>query len=144
MYFAKPAAITIAVVLIGVLAITCAIDFKMIATAGEIIHHNNITTAVLATIGVKAERVIRLCELPSFLGVKRSQIAEAIKAGWLHPFTPIPGGRSKCVTEAEVIALQQRAMIEAAKATTTATAEPASLAKAHKRKRGRVPSSLSS
>ena len=40
----------------------------------------------------------------------------------LHPFTVIPGGRSKVVTEAEVIALQQRAMAEAAVAAETAMA----------------------
>jgi len=73
-------------------------------------------------------RVIRLHELPAFLGVRRSQINEAVRAGWLHPFTPIPGGRGKVVTEAEVIALQQQAMAEAAAAAEAAkapAAEPA-------------------
>ena len=65
--------------------------------------------------GIRAKRVIRLHELPAFLGVKRSQIAEAVRAGLLHPFTVIPGGRSKCVTEDEVAALQQQAMTEATK-----------------------------
>ena len=69
-----------------------------------------------------AMRVIRLHELPTFLGVRRSQISEAIRAGLLHPFTVIPGGRSKVVTEAEVIALQQRAMAEAAAAAEAAKA----------------------
>jgi len=64
------------------------------------------------TVSPAAMRVIRLHELPAFLGVRRSQINEAVRAGWLHPFTPIPGGRGKVVTEAEVIALQQRAMAE--------------------------------
>jgi len=75
-----------------------------------------------------AMRVIRLHELPAFLGVRRSQINEAVRAGWLHPFTPIPGGRGKVVTEAEVIALQQQAMAEAAAAAEAAkapAAEPA-------------------
>ena len=72
-----------------------------------------ITTAVVST---RAKRVIRLHELPAFLGVKRSQISEAIRTGLLHPFTVIPGGRSKCVTEDEVAALQQQAIAEATKA----------------------------
>jgi hypothetical protein len=76
------------------------------------------------TVHPTAMRVIRLHELPTFLGVRRSQISEAIRAGLLHPFTVIPGGRSKVVTEAEVIALQQRAMAEAAAAAEAATAKP--------------------
>ena len=72
-----------------------------------------------------AMRVIRLHELPAFLGVRRSQISEAIRAGLLHPFTVIPGGRSKVVAEAEVIALQQRAMAEAAAAAEAAKAAAA-------------------
>ena len=72
-----------------------------------------------------AMRVIRLHELPTFLGVRRSQISEAIRAGLLHPFTVIPGGRSKVVTEAEVIALQQRAMAEATAAAEAAKATAA-------------------
>jgi len=59
-----------------------------------------------------AMRVIRLHELPTFLGVRRSQISEAIRAGLLHPFTVIPGGRSKVMAEAAAAA-------EAAKATAT-------------------------
>ena len=72
-----------------------------------------------------AMQVIRLHELPTFLGVRRSQISEAIRAGLLHPFTVIPGGRSKVVTEAEVIALQQRAMAEVAAAAEAAKATAA-------------------
>jgi hypothetical protein len=63
-----------------------------------------------------AQRVIRLSELPLYLGLKKSQIAEAVKKGWLHPFSPLPDARAKVVTEAEVIALQQKAMAEAAEA----------------------------
>jgi predicted DNA-binding transcriptional regulator AlpA len=74
-------------------------------------------TVAMTVIGARAERVIRLHELPAFLGVKRSQINEAIRAGLLHPISVIPGGRSKCVTESEVIALQQQAIAEAAAAT---------------------------
>ena len=69
-----------------------------------------------AAVDIRAKRVIRLHELPAFLGVKRSQISEAIRAGLLHPFTVIPGGRSKCVTEDEVAALQQQAMTAVTKA----------------------------
>ena len=68
-----------------------------------------------------AQRVIRLCDLPQYLGLKKSQIADAVNRGLLHPFPPLPGARAKVVTEAEVAALQQRAMAEAA----TATASPA-------------------
>jgi predicted DNA-binding transcriptional regulator AlpA len=74
-------------------------------------------TVAMTVIGARAERVIRLHELPAFLGVKRSQINGAIRAGLLHPISVIPGGRSKCVTESEVIALQQRAIAKAAAAT---------------------------
>jgi len=42
-----------------------------------------------AAVDIRAKRVIRLHELPAFLGVKRSQISEAIRAGLLHPFTVI-------------------------------------------------------
>jgi hypothetical protein len=72
---------------------------------------------------MQLQRVIRVGELPLYLGLKRSQICEAIKAGWLHPFTPVPGARAKVVTEAEVIALQQRAMTEAAVAATAPVKE---------------------
>ena len=34
-----------------------------------------------AAVDIRAKRVIRLHELPAFLGVKRSQISEAIRAG---------------------------------------------------------------
>jgi hypothetical protein len=116
MHFAKLVAVTIAV-LIGVVALIAASPINY-----ETIIHPHIITATLAAIGARAERVIRLCALPSYLGVKRSQIAEAIKAGLLHPFTPIPGGRSKVVLESEVAALQAAA-IEAAKAAAAAKAE---------------------
>jgi hypothetical protein len=97
------------------------------------------------TVSPAAMRVIRLHELPTFLGVRRSQINEAVRAGWLHPFTPIPGGRGKVVTEAEVIALQQRAMAEAAKAEAAAKATSVKAAPArptprkHKRKAAAEP-----
>ena len=79
-------------------------------------HIDPFTTMVaMAAVGVRAERVIPLFELPDFLGVRRSQIAEAVKHGQLHPFTPL-GGRRKVVLESEVAALQARAMAEAAAA----------------------------
>ena len=79
-------------------------------------HIDPFTTMVaMAAVGVRAERVIPLFELPDFLGVRRSQIAEAVKHGQLHPFTPL-GGRRKVGLESEVAALQARAMAEAAAA----------------------------
>ena len=79
-------------------------------------HIDPFTTMVaMAAVGVRAERVIALYALSDFLGVRRSQIAEAVKRGLLHPFTPL-GGRRKVVLESEVAALQARAMAEAADA----------------------------
>lgn len=64
--------------------------------------------------GVRAERVIRLHELPAFLGVRRSQVNEAIKRGLLHPRPAYPGARAVVVSETEVVVLQQQAAAEAA------------------------------
>jgi predicted DNA-binding transcriptional regulator AlpA len=61
----------------------------------------------------RAERVIRLCELSAYLGVRKSQIHEAIKAKRLHPRPAMPGSRAMVVSESEVIALQQQAAAEA-------------------------------
>jgi predicted DNA-binding transcriptional regulator AlpA len=60
----------------------------------------------------RARRVIRLHELPAFVGVRRSQIDEAIKQGLLHPYSPF-GGRAMVVDEDEVAALQERAKAKA-------------------------------
>jgi predicted DNA-binding transcriptional regulator AlpA len=81
---------------------------------------------VVATIsGARAERVIRLHELPAYLGVRRSQVNEAIKKGLLHPRPAYPGARAVVVSESEVIALQQSAAAEAeAKATAPAKEIP--------------------
>jgi hypothetical protein len=65
-------------------------------------------------IGASAQRVIRVFKLPEYLGVGKSQIAEAIKRGLLHPFPPYPGARSMVVTEDEVAALQEAGRAEAA------------------------------
>jgi hypothetical protein len=81
-------------------------------------------TVAMAIGVVGVQRVIRLNELPLYLGLRKSQIAEAIKKGWLHPFSPLPGSRAKVVTEAEVIALQQKAMAEAAEAAAAAATAP--------------------
>jgi len=109
--FGKIATALLTFAVVAVLAI--AVDAGDAVAAATMDHTILIATTVMA-VGIRAERVIRLHELPAFLGVKRSQINEAIRAGLLHPFTVIPGGRSKCVTEAEVVALQQRAIAEAA------------------------------
>src|SRR5262245_43274037 len=85
-------------------------------------HIDPFTTMVaMAAVGVRAERVIALYALSDFLGVRRSQIAEAVKRGLLHPFTPL-GGRRKVVLESEVAALQARAIAEAAAAAEAAKA----------------------
>jgi predicted DNA-binding transcriptional regulator AlpA len=81
--------------------------------------HIGLAIAASAVLGARAERVIRLHELPAFLGVRKSQINEAIKAGLLHPRPAYPGARAIVVTEAEVVALQQQAAAEAAAAATT-------------------------
>jgi hypothetical protein len=60
----------------------------------------------------RAQRVIRLHKLPDFLGIQRSQIDALVKAGKLHPFS-ITGSRAKCVSEDEVIELQEKALAEA-------------------------------
>jgi predicted DNA-binding transcriptional regulator AlpA len=86
------------------------------------VDHIDAVVAAAAILGVRAERVIRLHELPDFLGVQRSQVNEAIKKGLLHPRPAYPGARAMVVTESEVAALQAAAAAEA-QATTTAPAK---------------------
>jgi predicted DNA-binding transcriptional regulator AlpA len=76
--------------------------------------HIDAVIAAATILGARAERVIRLHELPAFLGVRRSQINEAIKKGLLHPRPAYPGARAQVVGESEVVALQQQAAAEAA------------------------------
>jgi hypothetical protein len=96
---------------------------------------NHIDAVVAAAIlGARAERVLRLCELPAFLGVQRSQINEAIKKGLLHPRPAYPGARAQVVTETEVISLQQAAKAEAA-AKVAAGEKPIEIAPNRGRKR---------
>jgi hypothetical protein len=57
----------------------------------------------------RAKRVIRLNQLPHYLGNKETQNAELIRLGLLHTFSLSPGGRSKVVYEDEVIELQEAA-----------------------------------
>ncbi len=57
----------------------------------------------------RAQRVIRLNQLPQYLGNKQTQNDELVRLGLLHPFSLSPGGRSKVVTEDEVLALQDAA-----------------------------------
>jgi hypothetical protein len=73
-----------------------------------------------------AQRVIRLCDLPQYLGLKKSQIADAVNRGLLHPFPPLPGSRARVVTMDEVAQLQQQGMAEAA-AKAAAAEKPAEL-----------------
>jgi hypothetical protein len=79
---------------------------------------------------IRARKVLRLHQLPNFLGLQRSQINELVKVGLLHPFKPYPSARAQVVLEDEIIELQKTGMA-AAKATAVA-AEPASLTKANK------------
>jgi predicted DNA-binding transcriptional regulator AlpA len=79
---------------------------------------------MVSILDARAERVIRLHELPAFLGVRRSQVNEAIKKGLLHPRPAYPGARAVVVDESEVVALQQKAKAEAAAATAPAREIP--------------------
>jgi predicted DNA-binding transcriptional regulator AlpA len=88
----------------------------------------------MSAILARAERVIRLHELPAFLGVQRSQVNEAIKKGLLHPRPAYPGARAQVVTETEVIALQQAAAAEA-EAKVAADEKPIEIAPNRNRKR---------
>jgi hypothetical protein len=56
----------------------------------------------------RAQRVIRLRDLPEFVGVSRTMIQDMIDRGLLHPFNLTGRGRSKCVLESEVAELQQK------------------------------------
>jgi predicted DNA-binding transcriptional regulator AlpA len=96
--------------------------------------HFDAIVAATVILGARAERVIRLHELPAYLGVRRSQVNEAIKKGLLHPRPAYPGARAQVVTEAEVISLQQQAAAEAAAA---ATAPPKQIEPNIKRRRAR-------
>jgi predicted DNA-binding transcriptional regulator AlpA len=96
-------------------------------------HIGAVITAA-AILGVRADRVIRLHELPAFLGVRRSQINEAIKKGLLHPRPAYPGARAQVVGESEVVALQQQAAAEAA-AKAAAGEKPIEIAPNRARKR---------
>lgn len=58
----------------------------------------------------RALRVIRLNRLSDFLGNKQTQNEELVRLGLLRTFSLSPGGRSKCVTEANVIELQEAAL----------------------------------
>jgi predicted DNA-binding transcriptional regulator AlpA len=60
----------------------------------------------------RPQRVIRLCDLPKYVGVRRSAIDEAVKEGLIHPYSPF-GGRAKVVDEDEVLALQEKAKARA-------------------------------
>jgi hypothetical protein len=59
----------------------------------------------------RARRVIRLHQLPDYLGNKTTQNEELVRLGLLHPFALSPGGRSKVVTEDEVVELQEHAQV---------------------------------
>jgi predicted DNA-binding transcriptional regulator AlpA len=65
--------------------------------------------------GKRARRVIRLCELPNYLGVQRSVIDDLVKRKIINPFNLTSGGRSKVVFEDEIADIQEKAF-EAAKA----------------------------
>jgi hypothetical protein len=58
----------------------------------------------------RAQRVIRLNRLPDYLGNKETQNAELVRLGLLKTFSLSPGGRSKVVTEDNVIELQEAAI----------------------------------
>jgi hypothetical protein len=122
MYFRPAFTIIVTTIIVTTLLVADASTFAPAYATFDCVRAIDPFIATMA-ISASAQRVIRVCELPLYLGLKKSQIAEAIKAGWLHPFTPLPGARAKVVTEAEVIALQQRGMIEAAAAATAPVKE---------------------
>jgi hypothetical protein len=105
----------------AILIIT-AVAFALTPTSYAV---DSLTVAMTIGIVSGAQRVIRMCDLPLYLGLKKSQIAEAVKKGWLHPFSPLPGSRAKVVTEAEVVTLQQRGLTEAAAVAAAAANAPA-------------------
>jgi predicted DNA-binding transcriptional regulator AlpA len=118
---------------ITILVITTAMIAVAVATMPPADHIDTLVAAA-AILGVRAERVIRLHELPAFLGVRRSQVNEAIKKGLLHPRPAYPGARAQVVTETEVVALQQQAAAEAA-AKAAAGEKPIEIAPNRGRKR---------
>jgi hypothetical protein len=115
---------TITLLIISALALTAPIGV-----------HTTVDPFVVAmtVMGVRAEPVIPLYELTTYLGIRRSQIAEAIKRGVLHPFAPFPGARRKVVLEREVAALQATAIAQAA--AKAAAEKPISIAPNRARKR---------
>jgi hypothetical protein len=62
-----------------------------------------------------AHKVVRIHQLPQYLGVGMTKIYALIKAQKLHPFS-LTGSRSKVVTMDEVIKLQDEAMAAAERA----------------------------
>ena len=57
----------------------------------------------------RMRRVIRIHKLKDYLGNQQTQNEELIRLGLLRTFSLSPGGRSKCVFEDELIALQEEA-----------------------------------
>jgi hypothetical protein len=85
---------------------------------------------------IRARKVLRLHQLPNFLGLQRSQINELVKVGLLHPFKPYPSARAQVVLEDEIVELQKTGMEAAAKPTPVEAVTPAPPVPV-RRKRGR-------
>jgi hypothetical protein len=67
----------------------------------------------------KPRPVIRLNQLPQYLGCKRTQIDVLVKNKVLNPFAMSPGGRNQVVFEDEVAQVQANAAEAARKAKET-------------------------
>ena len=57
----------------------------------------------------RAQRVVRLNKLPDYTGNKQTINDELIRLGLLRPFSLSVGGRSKVVTEDNILELQEAA-----------------------------------
>lgn len=58
----------------------------------------------------RAQRVFRLFKLPDYFGCQQTTIDEMVRIGLLRPVSMTPGGRSKVVTEDNVIEIQEAAL----------------------------------
>jgi hypothetical protein len=57
-----------------------------------------------------AQRVFRLFKPTDYFGCQQTTIDEMVRIGLLRPVSMTPGGRSKVVTEANIIEVQEAAL----------------------------------
>jgi hypothetical protein len=58
----------------------------------------------------RAQRVFRLFKLTDYFGCQQTTIDEMVRIGLLRPVSMTPGGRSKVVTEDNVVEIQEAAL----------------------------------